>query len=85
MNETDLDLKIEGVLGGLRNYGYCILCKPNPGHEQEYYEHLRDGLRRADDTLDMLRSKFKYRGTSKAALRSLHKWLPEPCWGVLAR
>lgn len=82
MSETMLDLNIENVTAGLRNLGYWVSADPIPGGEQAYYEHLRDGLQKAEKTLEHVHKNARCRGRSKRALERLHKWLPEPCWGV---
>lgn len=82
--DTDLSLRIENVIGGLRNYGYRVACHPVPGSEQEYYEDLRDGLNKVEAEVDHLHRHARCRGKSKRTLRFLHRNLPEPCWGVSA-
>lgn len=83
--ERDIDLRIEDAVGGFRNYGYRVTSKPLPGREQEYYEELREGLRKIDANIDTYRRHFRVRGTNTKRIRGmLHRDLPEPCWGVTA-
>ncbi|MDJ0513111.1 MAG: hypothetical protein QNJ62_06675 [Methyloceanibacter sp.] len=80
--DTDLSLKIEDVIGGLRNCGYRVTCQAVPGQEREYYEQLREAMANVDATIDHLHKHARCRGRSKRTLRLLHKWLPEPGWGI---
>lgn len=83
--DTDISLKIENVVGGLRNYGYLVAVKPLPGREQEYYKALRDGLLKIDVAIESYRRHFGVRGTNTKRIREmLWRDLPEPCWGVTA-
>lgn len=83
--EADIDLKIENVVGGLRNYGYRVTVKPVLGQEHECYEDLRDGLRKIDAAIEGYRRHFRVRGTNTKRIREmLWRDLPEPCWGVTA-
>jgi hypothetical protein len=82
--DTDLSLKIENVMGGLRGYGYLVTAKPVEGQEAEYYMHFRDALLLVEGTVYYLHKNARCRGKSKRTLSLLHKALPEPCWGVAA-
>ena len=78
----DLDLKIENVTAGFRNYGYHVTSEPMPGCEAVYYAHLQRGLRKVEEAVDFLHRTAHCRGKSKRTLEMLHRCLPEPCWGV---
>ena len=83
---TDLELKIEDTIAGLRNYGYRVAVTPVPGHEQEYYQDLLNGLRKVDATVESYRRHFRVRGRNTKRIREmLRRDLPEPCWGVEAK
>lgn len=82
--ENDMELKIENVVAGLRNYGYRVLCRPVAGSEQDYYEALSACLRRADRAMEYVHKHYRCRGLSKRAIAELHRALPEPGWGVKA-
>ena len=85
MDATDIGLKIENVISGLRNYGYRVTVKPVLGQEQECYESLRDGLHKIDAAIERYRRHFHVRGTNTKRIREmLWRDLPEPCWGVTA-
>lgn len=85
VNDAGLSLEIENVIGGLRNYGYRVTAKPLPGHNQEYYENLRDGLRLLERNIECYRRHYGVRGTNtKRIRRMLWRDFPEPCWGVSA-
>ena len=84
MDDTDLQLRIENVVGGLRTWGYRVKSTPVFGEEAAYYEALKAGLRRVDAAVDHLHTKGHSRGRSQRTLRLLHSALPEPCWGVEA-
>lgn len=80
-----MDLKIENAIGGLRSYGYLVTVRPVAGHERDYYENLRDGLRKIDAAVEGYRHHFRVRGTNTKRIREmLWRDLPEPCWGVSA-
>lgn len=80
--DTDLNLRIENVRAGLRNYGYRVTMQSMPGCEREFYEALRDCLARLDNDADFFRAHYRCRGRSKRLLAILHRNVPEPCWGV---
>lgn len=82
--ERDIDLKIENVVGGIRRYGYRITARPLPGREQDYYENMRACLHKIERDADWVRREFRCRSMSRRTLETLHRWLPEPCWGVSA-
>lgn len=84
-DDTDLSLKIENVINGLRNYGYRVTVKPVPGQELEYYADLLDGMRKVDAAIERYRRHFSVRGTNTKRIREmLWRNLPTPCWGVYA-
>jgi len=83
--DTDIGLRIENAIGGLRNFGYMVTVEPLPGKEQELYEELRDGLRKIESAIEGYRRHFSVRGTNTKRIRQmLWRDLPEPCWGASA-
>ena len=84
MTERMIDLRIEDVVGGLRNHGYLVTAKPVKGHELEYLEDMRDAMQKVDSAVDFLHKHARCRGLSARTLRLLHIHLPEPGWGVTA-
>ena len=85
--ERDIDLTIENLRGGLRNYGYTVESEPLPGMEAEYADELRKVLKRVEDAAEFYRgergrNRHRYRGHSKALLAALHRNMPEPGWAV---
>lgn len=84
-DDTYLSLRIKDAIAGLRDYGYRVTVKSRAGYEQEYYETLRNGLRRIETTVDIYRAHFRVRGTNTKRIRNmLWRDVPEPCWGVHA-
>lgn len=83
--DTYDSLRLENIVCGLRNYGYLVTSKPLPGHEQEYYEGLREGLHKVEAAIEGYRRHFRVRGTNTRRIREmLWRDLSEPCWGVSA-
>lgn len=82
--ERNIDLVIENLQGGLRNYGYRIDSKPIEGGEVEYADGLRKALSRVDRNAEHYRKVYGLRGNSKRLRSMLHANDPEPGWGVWA-
>ena len=78
------DEKLENLLDGFRAWGYSVFSKPLPGEDVAFYETLRAGLERVDQTVQHLRATSHCRGKSERTMHLLHSALPEPCWGVRA-
>lgn len=79
-----LHLKIENLINGLRTYGYLVTVKAVPGHEEEFYAIVRDGLHKVEDAAQNIAFRTQCSETDADTLARLHRQIPEPFWGANA-
>lgn len=78
-DDEGLDLRIENLVDGFRNYGYKGFGEPVPGKKLWLYLELKEAMKNAEHILEHAR------GTRAQKLKILHERLPEPCFSVSLR
>lgn len=74
--------QIERLTYAFEAYGYFVDAQPIEGQEEEFTNHLAEGLAKVEKIFNYNAKQYGFRGKSKRAMDSLHKSLPEPVWGV---
>jgi hypothetical protein len=77
--------KIERLTYAFEAYGYFVDAQPIEGQEEDFANHLANGLAKVESAFKFNAERYGFRGKSKRAMASLHRQLPEPIWGVGVR
>ena len=83
MSIKKINNRINGVIDAIESYGYRVEIEPMEGFEEKHLETLERALTRIEEAMKDISFQFRTRGKSSRALRLLHKFEPEPIWGVV--
>lgn len=75
--------RISSVINAIESYGYQVDIEPMDDFEEKYLETLERALTRIEEAMKDISFRYHTRGKSSRALRLLHKFEPDPIWGVV--